>query len=153
MASNGTATRIMGFYGYSDSGKTTLIEKAISYLKQAGYAVAAIKQTNKSIHVDQEGKDTGRFRAAGAEAIALCTPAATSLIFNSELEIRKLAAIMIGHHKPDFILVEGAREDWIPKIRIGKIGERANTVWSYNGSFDDLINVILEKGEPCTLFK
>lgn len=153
MASNGTATRIIGFYGYSKSGKTTLIEKTINHLKQAGYAVAAIKQSDKSIRIDHEGKDTSRFSDAGAVAVALSTPAGTSIIFNNELEIRKLTAIMMGYIKPDFLLVEGAREEWIPKIRIGEIGERANTVWSYNGSFDDLIKIILEKGEPCTLFK
>jgi molybdopterin-guanine dinucleotide biosynthesis protein MobB len=153
MTADGTTTRMIGFYGFSESGKTTLIEQAISHLKQDGYAVAAIKQSDQSVQMDQEGKDTWRFSAAGAEMVALRTPAGTSLIFHKELGIRKLTGLMMMHYQPDFILVEGARDAWIPKIQIGSIKERENTVWTYNGVFEDLIQTILEKGVPCIPFK
>jgi len=153
MTADSATTRIIGFYGFSESGKTTLIEQAISHLKQAGYGVAAIKQSDQSVQMDQEGKDTWRFSASGAEMVALRTPVGTSPVFNEELEIRELIGLMMAHHRPDFILVEGANNAWIPKIRIGSITDRENTVWTYNGIFEDLIQTIFEKGEPCIPFK
>ena len=153
MASKSSETRIIGFYGYSDSGKTTLIEKAISRLTKQGYAVGAIKETDKHLHRDQKGKDTRRFSDAGASMVALASPAGVTVFSDSGIEISHLIGLMMHSCYLDLIIIEGAREPWIPKIRIGEIEERENTVWNYNKDFEDLIAIILEKGEPCIPFK
>jgi len=42
----------------------------------------------------------------------------------------------------DIIIVEGAHDKNIPKIRIGDIKERENTILTYNRDFDGLIEMI-----------
>ena len=42
----------------------------------------------------------------------------------------------------DLIIVEGAHDKNIPKIRIGKISERENTLLTYAGDFEAIINFI-----------
>ena len=46
---------VIGFYGYSKSGKTKLITELISYNTKQNYKIACIKQTNKSYDVDKNG--------------------------------------------------------------------------------------------------
>ncbi|MCK5635998.1 MAG: hypothetical protein KAH91_01150, partial [Thermoplasmatales archaeon] len=42
----------------------------------------------------------------------------------------------------DIILVEGANDENTPKIRIGDIKERKNTILTYDDDFEGLINFI-----------
>jgi hypothetical protein len=40
--------------------------------------------------------------------------------------------------------VEGARDTDIPKVRVGDIETRPNTIMDYTGDFEALMNLILE---------
>jgi len=44
--------------------------------------------------------------------------------------------------KYDLVIVEGANDKTTPKIRIGNIPERENTILTYDGNFKELINTI-----------
>ena len=55
----------------SGTGKTTFIEKLIPLLVQRGVRTAVIKSDSHGFSLDTEGKDTARFSAAGAEAVAV----------------------------------------------------------------------------------
>ncbi|MFW9897239.1 MAG: molybdopterin-guanine dinucleotide biosynthesis protein B [Candidatus Thorarchaeota archaeon] len=58
--------KIIDVMGYSGSGKTHFIAKAISMLKKhLNYNIAVIKNV-KHHQIDQEGKDSSRFSTAGA---------------------------------------------------------------------------------------
>ncbi|MFW9821349.1 MAG: molybdopterin-guanine dinucleotide biosynthesis protein B [Candidatus Thorarchaeota archaeon] len=58
--------KIIDVIGYSGSGKTHFIQKAISMLKkQLNYNIAVIKNV-KHHQIDQEGKDSSLFSVAGA---------------------------------------------------------------------------------------
>ena len=47
--------------------------------------------------------------------------------------------------KYDIILVEGANDKKTPKIRLGSIVERENTILSYTGNFDKLVERIKDE--------
>ena len=58
--------KIVNFVGYSGSGKTTLIEKLIPIFCAQGLRVAAIKNAHHNFDMDKPGKDSYRYRRAGA---------------------------------------------------------------------------------------
>jgi molybdopterin-guanine dinucleotide biosynthesis protein MobB len=62
---------ILAITGPSGSGKTTLIERLIRALSGRGLRVGAIKRSHHRVDVDREGKDSYRFREAGANPVAL----------------------------------------------------------------------------------
>ena len=63
----------------SDSGKTTLIEKVVRILKERGLRVAVIKHASKGFELDRPGKDSWRFREAGADSVVLAGPDGVAL--------------------------------------------------------------------------
>ena len=58
----------------SGTGKTTFIEKLIPLLAARGVRCAVIKSDSHGFQLDTAGKDTARFTAAGAEAVAVSSP-------------------------------------------------------------------------------
>ena len=58
----------------SGTGKTTFIEKLIPLLAARGVRCAVIKSDSHGFNLDTAGKDTARFTAAGAEAVAVSSP-------------------------------------------------------------------------------
>ena len=138
---------IVGFYGYSNSGKTTLIERLIQELVSRGKKVSAIKQSEHPVSLDIEGKDTHRFSKAGADPVVLSSTIETNFIFNKPLEINETIEYISTIISPDIIIVESARDAAIMKIRIGDIEIRENTFWTYDGNFELLIEKILNGGK------
>jgi molybdopterin-guanine dinucleotide biosynthesis adapter protein len=138
---------VIGFYGYSNSGKTTLIERLIRVLIGKSMKVAAIKQSGHPVSMDSDGKDTYRYTKAGADPVVLSTSIETTIKFNNSLEICEIIEMLRKYSEPDVILVESARDAEIRKIRIGDIKLRENTFWTYNGNFEDLLEKILNGGK------
>lgn len=58
----------------SGTGKTTFIERLIPHLATHGVRTAVIKSDSHGFQLDTEGKDTARFTAAGARAVAVSAP-------------------------------------------------------------------------------
>jgi hypothetical protein len=52
---------------------------------------------------------------------------------------------LISFETYDFIFIEGALEAWIPKIRLGDIAKRENTLETYDGNYELLIRTIRER--------
>lgn len=133
---------VIGFYGYSESGKTALIERLIRDLKAEGYRVAAIKVSGQAASLDQPGKDTWRYTQAGAGGVVLAAGGETDFHFSVELDMRVILRLLAEVGAPDVILVEGAREAFIRKIRLGEKDVRENTLWTYNGEYARLLEII-----------
>lgn len=138
---NSKKVKIIGFYGYSGSGKTTLIVKILHALKEKKIIAAVIKQSQQKTTIDQFGKDTHLFSEAGALPVVFKGILET-VIFGREMEIHDLIEHIIKIYHPDIILVEGARDESIPKIRIGDIPLRENTIKTYDGNIDTIIELI-----------
>lgn len=136
--------RVVGFYGYSGSGKTTLIETLCRDLAGRGVRFAVIKQSDKAIRMDQPGKDTYRFQDAGAEVVALASQAETDLIVNRALPVSEIVNLIRASGDIDLVIVESCNDPAIPKIRLGDIAERENTIWTYDGDHSKLLNLMTQ---------
>ena len=66
-------TPVFIFAAYSNVGKTTYLERLIPCLKEAGLRVGVVKHDAHDFQLDIQGKDTWRFAAAGADAVAIAS--------------------------------------------------------------------------------
>lgn len=136
---------VIGFYGYSNTGKTTLISDLIKRLTEAKYKVATIKCSDKKISFDKEEKDTYKHAQVGANPVVLSSFLETDFILNKKLSIKDIVNYLTTFEKIDVIFIESANESDIPKVRIGDIQKRENTILDYTGDFEKLYNFIEEK--------
>ena len=65
---------VLCFAGWSGSGKTTLIENLLPRLRARGLRVAVIKHDVHGLGPERPGKDSARFRRAGAVQVVLSGP-------------------------------------------------------------------------------
>lgn len=137
-----TKPAIIGFYGKSNTGKTALIIEIIKRLTAEGFNVATVKITNKNIGIDTEEKDTWKYRKAGSELVIFSSPVETDFIHMKNTDTNKILNYIENQEVFDVVLVEGARDKNIPKIRLGDILERENTLYTYNGDFKKLFKII-----------
>lgn len=110
----------------SNSGKTTLIEKIVRILKERGLRVAVIKHASKGFAIDRPGKDSWRFREAGADAVMLVGPDEMALMkkISDEPDLFELEAMVQDF---DVVIREGFKKDRgnrIEVFRSGVSGER-----------------------------
>jgi molybdopterin-guanine dinucleotide biosynthesis adapter protein len=128
--------KIFSFVGHSGSGKTTLIEKLLRELSGRGLRVAAIKHahhkvrlghvtakqpiagtaagnpqmlthTESGLHLDTPGKDSWRYKQAGAAMSMLVTSNELQLVADAvdRREPEQLAQRFLG--EADLVLAEG----------------------------------------------
>ena len=134
--------KILGFYGESKSGKTTLITKLIKHLSADGLNVATVKITDKKIKLDSKEKDTWKLSEAGSNLVVLSSAIETDYLVKKKQTINDIIKIMLNIGHFDIILVEGANDKETPKIRLGKIKQRVNTVFTYDGDFEKLLEFV-----------
>ena len=133
---------IIGIYGKSNTGKTTLMVDIINKLTEEGFKIASVKISDKNIDIDSEGKDTWNHAKAGSKLVVLCSKNETDFLLKKRENIDKVVEQISSIGNYDLILVEGAKENYIPKIRLGDIDIRENTVLTYSGDFKELIGLI-----------
>jgi len=106
------------FVGHSNSGKTTFVEKLIPQLTGRGRRVATIKHAHHKVELDSEGKDSWRYKNAGAEMSMLVTTTALQLVADAvdRREPLQLAERFLG--EADVVLAEGFSHAAGPKIEV-----------------------------------
>ncbi len=106
------------FVGHSGSGKTTLVEKLLPELIRRGRRVATIKHAHHKVELDTEGKDSWRYKNAGAVMSMLVTTSALQLVADAvdRREPQQLAERFLG--EADMVLAEGFSHAPGPKIEI-----------------------------------
>ncbi|MFZ1341876.1 bifunctional molybdopterin-guanine dinucleotide biosynthesis adaptor protein MobB/molybdopterin molybdotransferase MoeA [Thiothrix eikelboomii] len=112
---------IVGICAWSGTGKTTLITELIPLLRAQGLRLAVIKHAHHQIELDQPGKDTFRFRTAGAEQVILASAQSRAVMFEQHevVEASLRAALeLVNDQQIDLILVEGFKHETLPKIEI-----------------------------------
>ena len=139
-----TIPKVIGFYGYSNSGKTSLVFRLIKTFKKAGVSTAVIKRTDKSISSESAEKDTGGFRAAGAKMTSFSSASETNFVLPTSMPLSQIIDQIRAFMEVDIIIVEGARDPEIHKVRLGDIPERDNTIYTYEGDFENLMEIILK---------
>jgi molybdopterin-guanine dinucleotide biosynthesis protein MobB len=110
----------------SNSGKTTLIEKIVPFLKERGLRVGVIKHASAGFDLDKPGKDSWRFQQAGADAVILAGPDRLALMKKLDRlpSPRYLEGLLSD---ADIIIQEGFKTDAPNKIEVfrsGASGER-----------------------------
>ena len=142
---------IFGFYGSSNTGKTTLIVKIIEKLAKEGYKVATIKKTDKKIGIDKKEKDTWKHGQAGAKLVVFSSPCETDFIVKENMKTKDIIQNISEMGCHDAILVEGAHDSSIPKIRLGDIEERDNTIGYYQDNFEEIFKLIKKEIDKRTV--
>jgi molybdopterin-guanine dinucleotide biosynthesis protein B len=142
-----STSAIIGFYGKANIGKTTLIVKIIEKLVKERYKVATIKNTDKNIKIDIEGKDTWKHKYAGAKLVALLSLSETDIMINKRMNITNIVNIISACEQFDIVLVEGARNLNIPKIKIGDEENKENTIMQYQNNFEEVMKIIKKEIE------
>jgi molybdopterin-guanine dinucleotide biosynthesis adapter protein len=133
---------IIGFYGYSQSGKTTLISSVIHDLNKRGISIGVVKITDKPISSEPEKKDTQIFRQSGAEITAFSSSVETSFVVQHAIEIQNIVKTLSQMSDVELVIIEGAHSVSIPKIRIGDIPLRPNTLFTFSGNIDEIVKLI-----------
>ena len=114
-----SSTPLFGIAGWSNSGKTTLIEKLARHFSDRGLRVATIKHTHHKFDIDAPGSDTQRHRAAGAAETAIVSGTRVAIIEEIESAGEPALETVAARLRPaDVILVEGYKSAAIPKIEV-----------------------------------
>ncbi|MDR0716280.1 MAG: molybdopterin-guanine dinucleotide biosynthesis protein B [Azoarcus sp.] len=106
------------FVGHSNAGKTTLVEQLIPEFIRRGRRVATIKHAHHAVQLDTEGKDSWRYKQAGAALSMLVTADALQLVADTggKREPARLAERFLG--EADLVLAEGFSHAAGPKIEV-----------------------------------
>ena len=108
---------IVCFVGRSNSGKTTLIERLIPELTQAGYRVATIKHAGHGFDLDTEGKDSWRHKQAGASQVVVLSKGSLAMFVDvpEELPVEEVRDRFVANGI-DLIIAEGWKSQGLPKV-------------------------------------
>ncbi|MBU0496495.1 MAG: molybdopterin-guanine dinucleotide biosynthesis protein B [Candidatus Thermoplasmatota archaeon] len=120
--------KVLGIYGFSNTGKTTIILDVIKRLQTNALKVAVIKCSSQSFDIDTPKKDTWQHQKVGADPVLFCSPHQTLLQTTTSLPEDQAVAILSQITPLDIIIIEGSIHPAVPKIRIGSIPKRKNTL-------------------------
>jgi molybdopterin-guanine dinucleotide biosynthesis adapter protein len=110
---------LFGIVGWKNSGKTTLMAKLIENFVRRGLQVSAVKHAHHGFDVDQEGRDSYHYKAAGASTVAISS--AKRFAIMTELRGRPEPTLreLVSHiENADIILVEGFKSEDHPKLEV-----------------------------------
>ena len=112
--------KVVGFAGYSGSGKTMLVERLIPIFRLQGMRVSVVKHAHHRFDIDHVGKDTYRHREAGAFEVVVASDRRLALIREFEqpaqLSVHQLIAEL--YDGVDWVLVEGFKDSDLLKIEV-----------------------------------
>lgn len=144
---------VFSFVGASGSGKTTFIERLITLLSNKGYKIGAIKHDAHRFEIDKPGKDSYRFKAAGAVVSLISSGEKHALVrshIDGEIDIKDI--ILKYMNGMDLIITEGYKKSDIPKIEVLRKGN-GNLPVAFGSEY--LIGVVTDYSydEICELLK
>ncbi|MDA8456213.1 molybdopterin-guanine dinucleotide biosynthesis protein B [Acidovorax sp. GBBC 3334] len=112
--------KVVGFAGFSNSGKTTLVEQLIPLLRAHGLRVSVVKHAHHRFDIDQPGKDTWRHRTAGAFEVIAASDQRMALMREYAESAEPVVHDLIARLDAavDWVLVEGFKESDLPKVEV-----------------------------------
>lgn len=109
---------VVAFTARSGTGKTTLIEGLIRQAEARGLKVGALKHDAHEFSLDQPGKDSHRFTAAGARTMALVSGTQLAVV-KKHLQAPEVNTLIAAHFGDlDLVLVEGWKNSDLPRIEV-----------------------------------
>ena len=109
---------VLGFAAFSNTGKTTLIEKLIPALTERGLCIAVVKHDAHGLKFDHEGKDSSRFSKAGAAYSIVSGPDQAAVFVSRPLQPEDAFKFAPD---ADLIIVEGYKRGTFSQIGINRI--------------------------------
>lgn len=157
---------ILGFAAFSGAGKTTLIAQILPILRQNNLRIGVIKHSHHSFIIDKPGKDSFRFREAGAESVMLVSQKRRAIITaippNQKFSLNAQLC-HLDQTSLDIILVEGFKAEKFPKIEIYRSSMNKPLLYSSDASViavasDTTLSlqqplVLLDLNQPATIAK
>lgn len=109
--------KAVAIVGPSNAGKTELVCRLLGWFQSQGLEVAVLKHSHKR-NLGDEGKDTGRYRRAGARNLALAAPGLLQITrcLPEDPPVEQVLAAWAPD--ADLILVEGYKSSSLPKIAL-----------------------------------
>ena len=124
MTQTAAELRIFGICGRSGQGKTTLIEALLPWFLARGLIVNVVKHSHHSIDLEPPGKDSARFRAAGAGEVLIASPYRYAIVRELHDGPEPPLADLIARLSPaDLILVEGFTREPLPRLEVVRPAE------------------------------
>jgi len=111
-------TPVLSLVGYSNSGKTTLMEKLVSGLTAQGLRIATIKHSHHQPEMDTPGKDSWRHKQAGASTSLLVGPEKMLMVSDVDEALNPQLLTERLFTDYDLVLVEGYASVPGPKIEV-----------------------------------
>ena len=108
---------IISFVGKSESGKTTLLARIITILKQRGYKVAAIKHTQE-FELEKEGKSSSELGKAGADTVIVTSPEELAIMKKTDHDLDPREVARLINEDIDLVLTEGFKKASAMKIEV-----------------------------------
>ena len=110
---------VIGITGWKNAGKTTLVEKLVTYFAGVGLKVATVKHAHHEFDIDHEGTDSFRHRKAGAREVAIVSARRWALMHELEGEGEPPLAMVLARLSPcDLVIVEGYKREGHAKIEV-----------------------------------
>jgi molybdopterin-guanine dinucleotide biosynthesis protein B len=125
--------RAIGVIGYSNSGKTTLIQKLIPIFRARGMAVSAIKNAHHGFDMDRPGKDSFRYREAGAGQVLIATALRWALLTETPQQPARLDELLALLAPCDLVIIEGFKsEGQISRIEVRRTGQTDPAIFPHD---------------------
>jgi molybdopterin-guanine dinucleotide biosynthesis protein B len=116
--------KAIGIIGYSNSGKTTLIERLIPDFRTRGLTVSAIKNAHHGFDMDRPGKDSYRYREAGAGQVLIATTHRWAMLTETPQRPATLDELLGLLAPCDLVIIEGFKsEGQVPRIEVRRTGQ------------------------------
>ena len=109
---------MVSFVAPSGTGKTTLLEKIIRILADRGVRVAVVKHDAHRVQLDKPGKDTWRFRQAGAWRVTIAGDDQLAVFSGVDGDLTVGGLVSEWLVDADLVLTEGFRKSGLPMIRV-----------------------------------
>ncbi|MBL8489353.1 MAG: molybdopterin-guanine dinucleotide biosynthesis protein B [Rhodocyclaceae bacterium] len=124
--------KAFGIAGYSGAGKTTLIEALIPIFIARGLRVSVIKHAHHGFDIDRPGKDSYRFREAGCGEVLVATDQRWVLMHEAKSGVPTLEDHLARFAPCDLVLVEGFKQEPIPKLEVHRQANGKPFIWPEN---------------------
>lgn len=140
--------KAVSFVAKSGTGKTTLLEKVITLLKDRGVKVGVIKHDAHRFDIDHPGKDSHRLTAAGADTMLISSPEKFAMVkrHTQAPSIEELIATYFAD--VDIVFTEGFKKGSLPKIEVHR-AQRSATLLCRGEEYDPtLVAVASDEALP-----
>ncbi len=115
--------KIVAIVGPAGSGKTPLIEQLVAESKRRGLSVAVIKHCSRAFNLDQQGKDSWRFKEAGSDGVGLVSLEEIAIVQRRSGKAEDFQLATSYFKNMDIVFIEGRRAvKKIPKIELLRKG-------------------------------